>query len=284
MSCNEGVERTTYSGKEYILFAETQNDYAVQPESELKISVASTVACPYDRTVAVEVVNAGSTAIEGVHFDLKQHNVVIKAGELATEVELVGHFENFTPDDKLSTRLRLVVADDLKWDLYEENLETKINFYKFCPFSLESWFENERRSENPEKYNYANYIFYASFPYSETQFQKSLVKVYQDPEDPYRMIVKDPFKSQKDIKIRLHDGGPGENKLTMLPQEVFYSSNYGWISMASMDGGCYYNSCERFMEFQLNCYVDQLGSLGVHPYLLIWVSEHQAEEMRNQGL
>ena len=284
LSCDKDSDRVYYGGKEYIMFTQPQNEYYVSVDTPCFIDIASTVACDYDRNVVVEVVNTNSTAIEGVHFDLESHNVTIKAGEYATQVKITGHYDELEPGDSLKTHLRLVIPESVQWDLYPENLETTVTFRKFAPFHIDDWFENEFRAKDPEKYNYANYIFYASFPYSDgSRFEHRLVKVYQDEADPERMIVKDPFGSGKDIKLRLHPGGPGENKVSMIPQEAFYASNYGWITMASMPDECYYNSCERFMTLNLNCYVDQLGTLGIYPYLLVWVSEHKAIDLRNSG-
>ena len=283
-SCDKDSDRVHFSGSEYIMFAQTENEYFVGKDNAFTIDVTSTVARSYDRNVIVEIINTGSTAIEGLHYDVVSHNVTIKAGEYSAQFKIQGHFDNINVGDSLCTRFRLVVPESVQWDLYPENLETKVTFHKFSPFVLEDWFENEYREKDPEKYDYANYIFYASFPYSDgSRFEHKLVKVYQDPLDEERMIVKDPFGSGKDVKLRLHPGGPGENIVSMVPQEAFYASNYGWITMASMPDGCFYNSNERFITLNMNCYVDQLGSLGVYPYIMVWVTEHKAIELRNSG-
>lgn len=285
-ACDKHSGYTYYSGKEYIMFAETAHQYPVEQEGTFFVDVASTVACDYDRTVAVEVVGAGSSAIEGRHFDLKERNVVIKAGERTTRVEIVGHYDAFQPSDSLGTRLRLVIPESQQWELYPDNLETTVSFFKFCPYIGEEWLANEMRESDPEKYDYANYIFYASFPYHQggMQFDKFLVKVKRDASRPDRLIVIDPFATGRNMKVDLHPGGAGENFVTVPAQEGFFTSNMGWINIASTGKENFYNSCERFIFITLNCYVDQVGSLGTYPYMLEWISERKAQELRNQGM
>lgn len=275
-SCDKESGRTYYSGKEYIMFSQTQHEYPVQVDGTFKVTVASTVACDYDRTVGVEVVNNGSSAIEGRHFELLSHNITIKAGKRVAEIEVRGIYDHITATDSLGTRLRLLVPENVKWELYPENLETTITFRKFCPFSLEDWFDCE-----DSKGKYGNYIFYATFPFQ--QMQKILVKAYQDKADPYRMTLTNPFRSDKDLNLRLHAGGPGENRVSVYPQEAFYTSNMGWVSVASIDNACYYNSCEKFMTLMLKTDIDHMIGADGHFYMLEWITQKQADDMRNKG-
>ena len=64
-SCGD-AERPSYDGPNYILFSDTLTVLAVQNNEEVfDIPVAATEACSYDRTVAVEVIDQKSNAIEG---------------------------------------------------------------------------------------------------------------------------------------------------------------------------------------------------------------------------
>ena len=81
-SCNE--EYTTYTGPEYVMFADSISTNMVLADGEaFAVTVASTVKCDYDRTFGVEVVDKGSNAIEGVHYTLESNSVTIPAGEMA---------------------------------------------------------------------------------------------------------------------------------------------------------------------------------------------------------
>ena len=60
------------------MFADTLSTNMVFPdEAYFSIPVASTVACDYDRTFAVEVIDQGSNAIEGYHYRLKSNTITI---------------------------------------------------------------------------------------------------------------------------------------------------------------------------------------------------------------
>lgn len=282
--CNDTVERTTYNGPEYIMFQDTLTDFYVTREGTLSVAVSATKAVDYDRTIGVEVVAKGSTAIEDYHFNLVSDNITIKAGERTAQVGIQPHFERFEASDSLGTVLRLVIPEQNEWNLY--GIETKVTFEKHCDFNIVTWLENEKRELDPQKYDYANYVLYASFPFSDgmTQFTKILVKVVADPKDDHRLIIKSPFQEGRDLKIRLVEGKPGEDYVQMLPQESFYTNDYGWINMATDElYPSYYNTCKRYIELYLNSHVESLVSFGVYPYYLEWITERAAEEIRNNG-
>lgn len=283
-SCNDTVERVIYDGPEFVMFQDTLNDFYVTKEGLLSVVVTATSDADYDRTYGVEVVAKGSTAIEDYHFNLVSDNITIKAGQRTAQVEIQPHFEHFEPTDSLGAVLRLVVPEPNEWNLY--GLETKVTFEKYCDFSSSTWFENEKRELDAQKYDYANYILHASFPYTTTpgQYMKLLVKVVADPKDDHRLIIKEPFQKGRDLKIRLIEVKPGEDYVQMLPVETLYTNDYGWITMATDElNPSYYNTCKRYIELNLNCYVESLASFGVYPYYLQWITERAAEEIRNNG-
>lgn len=283
-ACDADGERTLYDGPEYIMFADTLSEHYVTPREIFTVDVASTVACDYDRTFGVEVVAKGSNAIEGRHFDLVSDNITIKAGERSAKVELRGHYDKIGNTDSLGTVLRLVIPENTQWSLY--NPETKVSFQKHCDFNMETWFENEKRSEDPVKYDYANYIFYATFPYASSpgQVVKILVKVRKDPKDDRKMIVKGPFQDNLDMVLTFVEGEPGEEYVKMVPQKCFFTSDYGNVTLTSTDlYPSEYNTCMRYIDLTLNAYIEALGSFGVYDYALEWISEYEAEEIRNNG-
>ena len=74
-SCGD-AERPSYEGPNYILFSDTLTVLAVQNNEEVfDIPVAATEACSYDRTVAVEVIDKKSNAIEGKHYTIESNTI-----------------------------------------------------------------------------------------------------------------------------------------------------------------------------------------------------------------
>ena len=115
VSCDE--EYIKYSDVEYVMFSEPQSTNMVLADNQyFGVAVSSTVACSYDRTFGVEVVDKGSNAIEGKHYRLLSNSVTIPAGELAAEVKVQGLYENIEPTDSLGFILKLVMPEQLKWD------------------------------------------------------------------------------------------------------------------------------------------------------------------------
>ena len=132
-SCKE--QYTKYSDAEYVMFADSISTNMVQKEqSRFTVAVSSTVARSYDRTFGVEVVDAGSNAIEGKHYRLLTSSVTIPAGKLAADVEVEGIYDNIEATDSLGFQLRLVMPEQLKWSLYPNSDCTKVTMYKSCPF------------------------------------------------------------------------------------------------------------------------------------------------------
>ena len=84
------------------MFADSISTNLVQRDnSRFTVAVASTVARNYDRTFGVEVVDAGSNAIEGKHYRLLTSSVTIPAGKLAADVEVEGIY-NYTNEGAIS--------------------------------------------------------------------------------------------------------------------------------------------------------------------------------------
>ena len=83
--CKE--EYKTYSDREFVMFADTAATYMVLQDKEyFSVPVTSTVACDYDRTFGVEIIDKGSNAIEGMHYALRSNTITIKAGQRAANV------------------------------------------------------------------------------------------------------------------------------------------------------------------------------------------------------
>ena len=98
--CQE--EYTTYSDAEYVMFSDSVSlNMVLENQDYFTVPVASTTACDYDRTFGVEIVDQGSTAIEGVHYRLASNTVTIPAGKRTADVQVHGYYDRIEPSDTL---------------------------------------------------------------------------------------------------------------------------------------------------------------------------------------
>ena len=79
--------------REYVLFQDTLsfNPVLADENYSFSIPVTSTVACDYDRTLAVEIIDKGSTAVEGRDYRLESNTVTIPAGKYSADLIVYPH-------------------------------------------------------------------------------------------------------------------------------------------------------------------------------------------------
>lgn len=284
VACNERY--TTYSDAEYVMFADSLSTNVVESGNNcFEVPISSTVARSYDRTFGVEVVDEGSNAIEGRHYRLRSNTVTIPAGELATAVEVEGLYDNIEPTDSLGFVLRLVMSEQLKWDLYKDSDRTKVVMYKGCPFDRNSF----------TGYAVLSSLFLRDYPGENASYQR-VVKCDPHPTEPDMIIIRNCFFDGYDITLRLHGERVAEPKITMDADQVVSdeASVFGQIlgdNHILCDDSPYYesyfNSCQRFAVLWLHVYVEDLGeSIGTvgHYYnVLEWISDEEAERLKREG-
>ena len=203
LSCKE--QYTTYSDAEYVMFADSISTNMVQRDnSRFKVAVASTVARSYDRTFGVEIVDAGSNAVEGKHYRLLTSSVTIPAGELAADVEVEGIYDNIEATDSLGFKLRLVMAEQLKWDLYKDSDMTKVVMYKSCPFDRNTF----------TGYAVLTSLLLRDYPGENASYQK-VIYTEPHPTEEDMIVLHDCFYNGYDITLTLHGGNAAEPKVTM---------------------------------------------------------------------
>ena len=266
------ADRVSYSEAERIMFADTLQTCPVVPDNDagFAVKVASTVRCDYDRTFGVEVVDAGSTAIENYHYRLAANSVTIKAGEGAAEVRLLADYDHFEASDSLGVVLRLVTPDAVKWDMYPQ--QTKVVFMKCCPFDIHDWTSDG-----------GNFILYATFPFSDSSIEKRLVKAEAMP-DGRRIRFKSMLGEGFDLKMRFSTGDPLDPTVEVLPKKAFFASNYGDIySQTDPAASSYYYACQKQIVFYLLSYSDNVGSFGSYAYILEWITQKQADYYASHG-
>lgn len=285
LSCKE--QYTTYSDAEYVMFADSLSTNMVEKSnSRFTVPIASTVARDYDRTFGVEVVDAGSNAVEGKHYRIISNTVTIPAGKRAANVEVEGIYDNIGATDSLGFRLRLVMNSALKWDLYKDSDMTKVVMYKSCPYDR----------NNFTGYAVLSSLLLRDYPGENSSYQK-VVYTEAHPTEPDMIIIRDAFYNGYDVTLTFDGADPAEPRITMDSDQVLSdeASVFGQILGDNHILGddspiytSYFNSCQRFAVLWLHVYVEKLGepigTVGHFYNILEWISDEEAEEIMREGL
>ena len=282
--CNK--ENDPQLDREYFLFSDTLSVNAVQSGENycFNVPVSSSVACDYDRTVAVEIIDKGSTAVEGLNYRLRSNTVVIPAGKLSANVEVLPVYDSFNDTDTLSFNLKLVVPDDKKWDMYGD--QTKVSMFKVCPFSLETFTGNCLVAS----------LFLYQYPGNNTSIER-LVKTEPVPGKENTILLKDWLFDGYDVTITFDPSNPLKPIVSMDPDQVISdeATVFGQIlgdnrikAESSAMHLSYYNSCQKFVALWIRVYVDDMsssvGTVGYFYHIMEWVSDEEAEQLEQEGL
>lgn len=279
VSCGE-TEYTTYSGPDYIMFSDTMYVLPVVDDEEFhNIPVVATETCGYDRTVAVEVVDAESNAIEGRHYSLESNSVVIKAGERVGNLRVRGYHSNISVYDSLGIKFHLIVPDKAEWSLY--GTEANVILTKACHFDINAF----------TGYCVLTSTYIMSYM---TDIDMRLVKSELDPEEENTIIIKDYFFDGYDVKIRFTDNDI-MNPLVEMDEQDFgptseaFGTIYGdgMIRMYQPTAyTSYYSSCEKFILQYMTLYVPGMqgnNTVGTFINAIEWISDDEAEKLKRQG-
>lgn len=281
-SCQE--ERTIYNGSRYIMFADTLSVLGVEDNDEYAdIYISATKAMDKDQTLAVEVIEQESSAIEGVHYTLESNSVVIKAGELATSVRIRGHYENLDVVDELpEIKLRLISPEETHWDLYEKKgLETKVMLQKVCPFDIHAFT------------GYA--MITSTFLYSYVGSYNRLIKTEVDPTEENTIIMRDFYYDGYDVKLRFTTDDPLNPLIEMDDQPLAstgeaFGTIYGDGMLHAYQPSSvvsYYSSCEKFIYQYITIWVPGMAAgtntVGTFIHAIEWISDDEARVFQNQG-
>lgn len=285
LACTQGCKEQyiTYHDKEYLMFADTAQTYIVRedlPYYDLPIS--STVACNYDRTFAVEILDEGSTAVEGRDFTLASNNFVIPAGKVASSVRVYGNFETLDPANDLQITFRLVMPEEMKMPLYSD--ETKLYLHKTNKFNRE---------------NFTGWAVVTSlflYQYSVTGQYQRLVYTSADPKDPNGVIVHDFIADGYDITISFDDDtDPANTCINMAPGQIvsnesyvfgtIYGDNHILVDKSTL-GPSYFFGHKAIAVLVQRFYVENLGedvgTVGNFLTEIDWVSDEEAEYLRRE--
>lgn len=279
VGCSE--ERTTFSGPNYIMFSDSLYVLPVQNNEDFfDIPVSATQTCNYDRTLAVEIIDKNSNAIEGKHYTLESNTVTIKAGELVANVRVKGIYDNIEVTDSLGFSLRLVTEENTHWDMY--GIDTNIILRKTCPFNI---------------YDFEGYIVLNStYLYDYTVVDKRLIHAVVDTEEENTIIIKDYFYDGYDVKLKFTTNDL-LNPLIEMKEQIFgptteaFGTIYGDGKIRMFQPTnyvSYYSSCEQFVYQYMTLYVmneDEsiYGTVGTFINVLKWISDDEAEKLMREG-
>lgn len=281
-SCHERY--VTYDDAEYVMFADTIATYPVQQDVEyFRIPVVSTVTRDYDRTFGVEIVDKGNNAIEGLHYRLQSNTVTIKAGETRADVMVHGIYDNITAEDQLTFQLRLVMNDDLVMPLYGK--DTKANLMKVCPFDINA---------------FTGYCVFTSmflYDYSITGSYQRLVYTEKHPTEENTIICRNWLNDGYDVTMKFHPEDPLKRVVTMDEGQVasdegsFFGTAHGddkiLVRSSSINESLFF-TCGSYLYLWAEIYVENLGepvgTVGHFYNIMEWISDEEAERLRNEGM
>ena len=278
-SCNE-CEPMAPSTPDYIQFSDTLYVLPVVDDVEYhNVPVVATQACDYDRTVAVEIIDAASNAIEGKHYTLESNTITIKAGELVGNVRVRGYHNNIDVYDSLGFKLNLIVPEELQWDIY--GTEANVLLQKACKFDINS---------------FAGYcVVTSTYIMNYMEVDKRLVKAEIDPENENTIIMRDYFFDGYDVRIKFDSRDILEPLIEMEdqafgPTSEAFGTLYGdgLIRMYQPTAyTSYFSSCEKFIFQYMTLYVPGMeegyNTVGTFVNAVEWISDAEAEKLKREG-
>lgn len=270
-----GRERhVLYDGPQYIMFSDSLFTFGILDSEEyFDIPVCATTTCTHDRTVAVEIVEKESNAIDGFQYELESPTVVIPAGKLSANVRVKGYPENIEYADSIGFTLQLLTDDE--WDLY--GTKANVILQKCCPYSRDSF----------TGYVKITSTFLMSFVYDSDR----LARIEADPEDENGLVIKDFLYDGYDIKVSLDNSDRLNPTLSYVPQQMAdtdyaFGTRYGngQIMIKAPTGYLsYFNCCENFFLLYMTAYVENVGTVGTYVNVFKMISDAEAEKIKNEG-
>lgn len=260
------------------MFSDSIQQIAIQDDTTYhEIPVVATTVCEYDRTFGVEVVDKGSNAIEGLHYDLESNTVVIAAGKLTSSVKIRGHFDQYDDTDSIGIMLRLVAGKDKIWDVH--GTDTKVILVKVCPFDIN---------------DFVGHAVLTSTFFDEymTTTDKRLIETELSSEVKNGIVLKDFMYDGYDITVSFDSSNPLTPILNMEPQvigltkDAFQGNVFGNGKLMVMQPAgaiSYYNVCQNFFFQYMTFYVDGVGTVGTYANVVEWISEEEYNYLKKQG-
>lgn len=278
-NCEE--QHTLYQGDEYIMFADTLTVLGVENSDEVfDITIAATTVSDKDRTVAVEVIDKHSNAIEGIHYTIESNTVTIKAGELTGSLRIKGIAENLSVDYDPEVMLHLIADDKYHWDLYGGDT-TRVVLRKVCPFDINA---------------FSGYAMITStFLYNYVGSYNRLIKTEVDTTEENTIIMRDFYYDGYDVKLRFTTDDPLNPLIEMDDQPLVTTGEaFGTVYGDGMlhiyqptNYVSYYSACEKFIYQYITLWVPGMAAgtntVGTFIHAIEWISDDEARILQNQG-
>lgn len=273
----------TYDGPDYLMFSDTLYRYGVQESNEIfNVQVSATRPADYDRTFGVEIVDRRSNAVEGRHYRLLASTVTLPAGEMAVDVPVQCIYEHIGVSDSLGFELNLVIPDEKQWPHY--GTQTKVLLQKVCPFDLDRF----------TGYCTVTSTFFMSDFVQNTSMR--LIRSEAVPGKEYTVVLRDMFYDGYDVEISFDRANVMEPLVEMEEQacgttgEVIGSLfGDGRVTMYQPTNyTSYFSSCENFVLQYITMIVRNkdgsiYGALGTYMNIIEWISDAEAEKLKEQG-
>ena len=270
-------EKVAYEGPDYIMFSDSLYLIPVEKDGDfLEIPISATRSCDHDRTIAVEIIDKESVAVEGKHYEIESNTVTIPAGKLATSIKVRGIYENVGVADSLGFHIRLVIPEEKQWDMY--GVDADVVMRKVCPFDIHD-FEGWCTLTSTYMQAYMKNI------------DMKLVKTVVDTTAENTIIMKDYFYDGYDVKIKFLTENPLTPDIEMEdqpfgPTEIPFEFIWGDGTIRMYQPPmytCYYSTCEKFIFQIMSLYVEGVGEIGTYLNTVKWISDEEAEQLRKQG-
>lgn len=268
VSCSDGKSEMLYQGPSFVQFADSAYLVPVTcVDTVFQIPVSVARASRKDRSIAVVTDLRQSNAIEGYHYRLESHNVLIPAGETVGYLRVCGYFGNIeSVSDSLCATFRLLVPGDEVSSMYGNSVN--VRFQKVLPFCIDDYVGDLRVT--------------CTFPYSTSSVTSYLVK--SEKVDSVTLRIKSLFDNVRDITVRFRydPSNPFEQGIDVPEQIAFTDNVYGPVSMAAVEGiPSYYLPEDRAFVLYMEAFLAQMGSFGAFYYVFEWVTPDQALAEKN---
>lgn len=275
-------DRVVYSGPNYLMFSDTLYYYGVQETNEIfDVPVSATVPADYDRTFAIEVIDRKSNAVEGRHYKILSNTVTIKAGEMAANVEVQGNYENIGITDSLGFALRLIVPESEQWKMYGN--ETKVVLRKVCPFDINN-FTGYCKVTSTYFTSYMQNVDIRLVTSDVVEGEENTIAIHGLYYDGYDTKIK--FNRNKILEPLIEM----EEQVCATTGEAFGTiyGNGKLLMYQPTSYTSYYSTCENFIFQYVTLKVDkkdgtEYGTVGTFVNVVEWISEAEAEKLKEQG-
>lgn len=275
-------DHIVYNGPSHIMFSDTLYQYAVEQDNKVfSVPVSATETTDYDRTFAVEIDERQSNAVEGLHYRILDNTVTIKAGETVGNVMVQGVYDNIGATDSLGFTLRLVIPDEYQWELYKDY--SHVVMQKACPFDIN---------------NFTGWCIVTSTYYSQylNNVSSRLIRTELVADEPNTILLKDIYYDGYDLKLKFNTDNVLEPKVEMDSQvagktgEAFgtiYGDGKLRISQPSIYTS-YYNTCQNYVLQYITMSVQNkdgslFGTVGTYVTVMEWISDAEAEKLKEEG-